>query len=80
MNIIILRYARILIYFKIFEIFCRSSKSDTALRALAGFQTPRAEKTRTASGPPVLPDDLSTPTTEAEVHYLLKLDLSIIKS
>lgn len=45
-----------------------SSKSDTALRALAGFQTPRAEKTRTASGPPVLPDDLSTPTTEAEVH------------
>lgn len=45
-----------------------SSKSDTALRALAGFQTPRTEKTRTASGPPVLPDDLSTPTTEAEVQ------------
>lgn len=44
-----------------------SSKSDTALRALAGFQAPRTEKTRTASGPPVLPDDLSTPTTEAEV-------------
>ncbi|XP_043493885.1 protein furry isoform X2 [Polistes fuscatus] len=43
------------------------SKSDTALRALAGFQTPRAEKTRTASGPPVLPDDLSTPTTEVEL-------------
>lgn len=49
------------------ETFVHSSKSDTALRALAGFQTPRVEKTRTASGPPVLPDDLSTPTTEAEV-------------
>jgi len=48
--------------------FC-SSKSDSALRALAGFQTPRTEKTRTASGPPVLPDDLSTPTTEAEVRF-----------
>lgn len=48
--------------------YCISaSKSDTALRTLAGFQTPRAEKTRTASGPPILPDDLSTPTTEPEV-------------
>ncbi|XP_034942121.1 protein furry isoform X2 [Chelonus insularis] len=43
------------------------SKSDTALRALAGFQTPRTEKTRTTSGPPILPDDLSTPTTEVEL-------------
>ncbi|CAD6239851.1 GSCOCG00002390001-RA-CDS [Cotesia congregata] len=43
------------------------SKSDTALRALAGFQTPRVEKTRTTSGPPILPDDLSTPTTEVEL-------------
>ncbi|KAK0097546.1 hypothetical protein PV326_001186 [Microctonus aethiopoides] len=43
------------------------SKSDTALRALAGFQTPRIEKTRTTSGPPILPDDLSTPTTEVEL-------------
>ncbi|XP_046735470.1 protein furry [Diprion similis] len=44
------------------------SKSDTALRALAGFPTPRVEKTRTCSGPPGLPDDLSTPTTEAELN------------
>lgn len=61
------------IYFKILKVFFRSSKSDTALRALAGFQTPRAEKTRTASGPPVLPDDLSTPTTEAEVYYSIEV-------
>lgn len=60
------------IYFKTLELFFRSSKSDTALRALAGFQTPRTEKTRTASGPPVLPDDLSTPTTEAEVCYSIE--------
>lgn len=64
--------AKIEIYFKILELLFRSSKSDTALRALAGFQTPRAEKTRTASGPPVLPDDLSTPTTEAEVRYSIE--------
>lgn len=63
---------RIGIYFNTFKFFFYSSKSDTALRALAGFQTPRAEKTRTASGPPVLPDDLSTPTTEAEVHYSIE--------
>ncbi|XP_063986587.1 protein furry isoform X3 [Diachasmimorpha longicaudata] len=43
------------------------SKSDTALRALAGFQTSKPEKARTTSGPPVLPDDLSTPTTEVEL-------------
>ncbi|KAJ9600360.1 hypothetical protein L9F63_009330, partial [Diploptera punctata] len=45
-----------------------TSKSDSALRALAGsFAPPRTEKTRTASGPPMLSDDMSTPTTEPEL-------------
>ncbi|XP_047109734.1 protein furry [Schistocerca piceifrons] len=44
-----------------------TSKSDTALRALAGFPTPRTEKTRTASGPPMVSDDLCTPSTEPEL-------------
>lgn len=49
-------------------ILYRTSKSDSALRALAGsFAPPRTEKTRTASGPPMLSDDMSTPTTEPEV-------------
>ena len=46
----------------------RTSKSDSALRALAGsFAPPRTEKTRTASGPPMLSDDMSTPAVEPEV-------------
>lgn len=45
-----------------------TSKSDTALRALAGFTPQRIEKTRTASGPPMVSDDLSTPTTENELQ------------
>ncbi|XP_063231705.1 protein furry [Bacillus rossius redtenbacheri] len=47
-----------------------SSKSDSALRALSGFTPSHAEKTRTASGPPVLSDDLSTPTTEPELQVV----------
>lgn len=43
----------------------RTSKSDSALRALTGYQ--RSEKTRTASGPPIISDDASTPTTEQEM-------------
>ncbi|XP_068083711.1 protein furry [Anabrus simplex] len=45
-----------------------TSKSDSALRALAGFPPTRTEKARTASGPPMLSDDLSTPTTEPELQ------------
>jgi hypothetical protein len=53
---------------KLFYVYYRTSKSDSALRALAGsFAPPRTEKTRTASGPPMLSDDMSTPTTEPEV-------------
>nr|CAD7394481.1 unnamed protein product [Timema cristinae] len=46
-----------------------TSKSDSALRALAaGYAPPRTEKTRTASGPPILSDDMSTTsTTEPEL-------------
>ncbi|CAG2053461.1 unnamed protein product [Timema podura] len=46
-----------------------TSKSDSALRALAaGYAPPRTEKTRTASGPPILSDDMSTSsTTEPEL-------------
>lgn len=53
---------------KLVHVHYRTSKSDTALRALAGsFAPPRTEKTRTASGPPMLSDDMSTPTVEPEV-------------
>ena len=46
----------------------RSSKSESALRALAGLSTVRTtEKSRTVSGPPLLSEDLSTPTIDAEV-------------
>lgn len=59
----------------------RTSKSDTALRALAGYPPTRSEKARTASGPPVLSDDISTPTTEPEVEkyfsFVLKCNLLI---
>ncbi|KAK6628770.1 hypothetical protein RUM43_002586 [Polyplax serrata] len=45
-----------------------TSKSDSALRALSSYQNQRSEKTRTASGPPIVTDDASTPsTTEPEV-------------
>jgi len=53
---------------KLVHVHYRTSKSDSALRALAGsFAPPRTEKTRTASGPPMLSDDMSTPTVEPEV-------------
>ncbi|XP_039287310.1 protein furry [Nilaparvata lugens] len=47
-----------------------TSKSDSALRAMAavGFVPPRgADKIRTASGPAMLSDENSTPTTETEM-------------
>ncbi|XP_046667613.1 protein furry isoform X2 [Homalodisca vitripennis] len=46
-----------------------TSKSDSALRALAsGFVPPRgADKIRTASGPAMLSEETSTPTTETEL-------------
>ncbi|RZF45117.1 hypothetical protein LSTR_LSTR014742 [Laodelphax striatellus] len=50
-----------------------TSKSDSALRAMAavGFVPPRgADKIRTASGPAMLSDENSTPTTETEVDKL----------
>ncbi|XP_016844243.1 protein furry isoform X3 [Nasonia vitripennis] len=43
------------------------SKSDSALRALAGFPCGRSDKSRATSGGPLLADDLSTPLTEAEL-------------
>lgn len=46
----------------------RTSKSDSALRALSSYQNPRSDKTRTASGPPIIADDASTPSiTEPEI-------------
>ncbi|XP_075228459.1 microtubule binding protein furry isoform X2 [Lycorma delicatula] len=46
-----------------------TSKSDSALRAMAGgYVPPRgADKIRTASGPPMLSDENSTPTNETEL-------------
>jgi hypothetical protein len=53
---------------KLICVHYRTSKSDSALRALAGsFAPPRTEKTRTASGPPMLLDDMSSPAVEPEV-------------
>ncbi|KAL0279789.1 UNVERIFIED_CONTAM: hypothetical protein PYX00_001270 [Menopon gallinae] len=45
-----------------------TSKSDSALRALSGFQS-RSEKTRTASGPPMVLDDnqVSSQVNEQEI-------------
>ncbi|XP_011494859.1 PREDICTED: protein furry [Ceratosolen solmsi marchali] len=42
------------------------SKSDTALRSATGFPNTRTEKSHATSGPSLLPDELSTPMTEAE--------------
>ncbi|XP_044014462.1 protein furry isoform X2 [Aphidius gifuensis] len=44
------------------------SKSDTALRTLANYNSQKPEKTRTTSGPAILPDDLSTLTNEIEIN------------
>lgn len=56
-------------------IFCRSSKSDSAVRSCGGginYVSPHgADKIRTVSGPPVLSEDNSISTTEVEVSMYI---------
>lgn len=53
--------------FCFYKLIFRTFKSDSALRALVNFSAGKPEKTRTISGPPILPDDIN-PINESDVR------------